>query len=142
MSTDIVQNPLFLRALSTALIIAAGLALYWLANRLILGRAREQAPGLELARPDSPVLLYFTTPTCAPCKTVQRPAIHHVKERLGDELQIIEVDASARPEIASQWGVLSVPTTFMIDASGQPRHVNHGVASAEKLLKQYASIQA
>ncbi len=49
---------------------------------------------------------------------------------------MIEVDASARPEIAQEWGVLSVPTTFVIAANGQPRYVNHGVASAEKLIQQ------
>jgi len=38
----------------------------------------------------------------------------------------------AQPEIASQWGVLSVPTTFVIDAQGNPRYVNHGVAPLDK----------
>jgi hypothetical protein len=46
------------------------------------------------------------------------------------------VDASAQPEVAQEWGVLSVPTTFVIDASGKPRFVNHGVANAEKLIQQ------
>jgi hypothetical protein len=29
-----------------------------------------------------------------------------------------------------------VPTTFVIDANGKPRYVNHGVAMAEKLIQQ------
>jgi hypothetical protein len=38
--------------------------------------------------------------------------------------------------VADYWGVLSAPTTFIIDARGQPRAVNHGLASMEKLLRQ------
>ena len=54
---------------------------------------------------------------------------------------MIEVDASARPDLASHWGVMSVPTTFLIDASRRPRHVNHGVATVDKLLKQFNDLE-
>ena len=131
------MNPeILLRILWAAAIVGLGVALYYLVNRLILSQARSKSAGLEKTRRGAPVLLYFTTPTCAPCKTVQRPAIQRLSEKLGDRLQVVEIDATVRPEIASQWGVLSVPTTFVIDARGQARYVNHGVASAEKLLKQ------
>ena len=50
--------------------------------------------------------------------------------------QIIEVDASERMDLASEWGVMSVPTTFILDKSGRPRQINHGVTRAEKLLAQ------
>ena len=117
-------------------IMGVGLLVYWLANRLILRRASLQTDRLEAVRPGKPTLLYFTTPTCAPCKTMQRPAIQRLVEQLGERLQVVEIDASTNPDLASQWGVMSVPTTFVLDAKGRPRHVNHGVAPAEKLLKQ------
>jgi thiol-disulfide isomerase/thioredoxin len=131
------MNPELIYRMALAVgIVAAGLLVYWLANRLILGRASLQAVRLEAIRPGKPTLLYFTTPTCAPCKTVQRPAIERLVEQLGERLQVVEIDASTNPDMASQWGVMSVPTTFVLDANGRPRHVNHGVAPAEKLLKQ------
>jgi thioredoxin-like negative regulator of GroEL len=117
-------------------IVAFGISAYLITNKAILAHARSQTTSLETLHPGAPVLLYFTTPTCAPCKTIQRPAIKKLEEQVGGKLQVIEIDASARPELASRWGVLSVPTTFVIDAQGKPRHVNHGVASADKLLKQ------
>jgi hypothetical protein len=40
-----------------------------------------------------------------------------------DNLHIVEIDATVRPDLADQWGVLSIPTTFIIDASGQRRQV-------------------
>jgi thiol-disulfide isomerase/thioredoxin len=121
-------------------ILLAGMILYRMINSTTLTRARSRVPGLERMRPGVPLLLYFTTPTCAPCKTVQRPAIQRLQEYIGERLEVIEVDATSQPEIASQWGVLSVPTTFIIDAQGDPRYVNHGVAPLDKLQRQFAEI--
>lgn len=142
MNPDITANVVLLRILWTVAIIVAGLSLYWLSNRLILERARGKVLGLEGTRPNRPILLYFTTPTCGPCKTVQRPAIERLKDRLGESLQVVEIDADSRPEVADHWGVMTVPTTFIIDATGQPRHINHGVTSVDKLLEQYHKIES
>lgn len=128
------------RLLVTAAIVAAGLAFWWLANRLLLKRAALQASSIRSLRPGRPAILYFTSPTCAPCKTVQRPALESLKQRLGDGLQIVEIDASVQPRTADEWGVLSVPTTFVIDPNGKPRRVNHGVATADKLFRQLEEI--
>ena len=132
---------ILVRAISAALIFAAGIGAYCLVNRVILARVRGRRLGLESILPGVPAILYFTTPGCAPCKTIQRPALYQLKERLGDGLQVIEVDASARPDLADYWGVLSLPTTFVIDSKGRPRCVNHGVARAEKLLRQIGAVE-
>jgi thiol-disulfide isomerase/thioredoxin len=135
----IFENALLGRAAPALVIILGGLAGYWAFNRLLLRRARHNRAsggGLLLDEPGVPAILYFTTPECLPCKTIQRPALHRLQERLGERLRVIEVDAQQRPDLASQYGVLSVPTTFIIDASGALRHVNHGVTRAETLLRQ------
>ena len=120
----------------TLFIVSLGLSLYYLGNRWILFRAaRQTVPGI--IRLGIPTLLYFTTPTCAPCKTVQRPAIERLKELAGDRLQVVEIDAASQPEIARQWGVLSVPTTFILDEEGKPRHVNHGITPTDTLVKEF-----
>ena len=134
------HNETLIRLIWALGIAGMGVGLFTLGNRLLLAHARSRVAGLHVERRDTPVLLYFTTPTCAPCKTIQRPAIQRVRELVGGRLEVVEIDAAAQPALASQWGVLSVPTTFIIDAHGQPRHVNHGVATAEKLLKQISEI--
>lgn len=132
---------IFVRAL-WALAIAGSLAgVYWLVNRVIISRARGKRLGLETIQPGVPAILYFTTPTCIPCRTVQRPALARLVEQQGEALQVIEVDASQQPELANYWGVLSVPTTFIIDSKGRPRRVNHGTASAEKLGRQIEEVE-
>jgi thiol-disulfide isomerase/thioredoxin len=127
------------RFLEAAAIILAGLAVYALVSQLILRRVRDKAARLEGLQPGVPAILYFTTPDCISCKTVQRPALGKLRDQLGDALKIIEVDATQNPQMAQEWGVLSVPTTFVIDSHGHPRAINHGVASAEKLREQIRS---
>jgi thiol-disulfide isomerase/thioredoxin len=133
------MNPeLGIRLLEAGAIIVAALGLYWLFNRWILARVSGRARGLSPG--GQPAIVYFTTPGCAPCRTIQRPALDDLKARLGERLEIVEIDAAARPDLARDWGVLSVPTTFVIDSTGRSRYVNHGVADAEKLLGQVERI--
>jgi thiol-disulfide isomerase/thioredoxin len=121
-------------------IIGLGTAAYWLFNQRLLLRARDNVFALFNAPPNKPVLVYFTTPDCVPCKTVQRPAINRVSDLLGEELEVVEIDATERPDLAKAWGVMSVPTTFVLDMRGEARYVNNGVARAEKLLEQIQTL--
>ena len=127
-----------LRFLLAAGLIIAAWAIYRLANRAIL----TSAASLESPSPRSgnPSIVYFTTPDCAPCRTVQRPAIQRLQQVLGEQLDVVEIDAVEQPDLARKWGVLSVPTTFVLDRQGKPLHVNHGVTPSDKLLKQVQSV--
>ncbi len=124
------------RAGLALLIILSGISFYLLYQQWTKVRAPRLLSDLGLRRPGATTLVYFTTPTCVPCKTIQRPAIQKASQILGDTLQVLEIDASEQPEMAQRWGVLSVPTTFVIDPGGEVRHINHGVTRAEKLMKQ------
>ena len=131
------MNPEIFGRLFVALLISGlGVGTFLLGNRLILSRAASKVRRFAAYHSGHPAIVYFTTPTCAPCKTIQRPAIEKLQKKLGEQLQVFEVDASAEPKLAKDWGVLSVPTTFVIDSEGTPRHVNHGVATVEKLTHQ------
>ena len=132
--------PILLRFGLAIVIIGLGVFAYWLIHQRLLIRARNNVFTLFSTLPDKPVLVYFTTPDCAPCKTVQRPAIDRVSNMLGENLQVIEIDAMERPDLAKVWGVMSVPTTFVLDAHGAARYVNNGVARAEKLLEQIQTL--
>jgi thiol-disulfide isomerase/thioredoxin len=121
-------------------IIGLGVFTYWLINQRSLMRARNNVFTLFSTLPHKPVLVYFTTPDCVPCKTVQRPAINQVENLLGEQLQVVEIDATEHPDLAKVWGVMSVPTTFLLDARGKARYVNNGVARAEKLIQQIQTL--
>ena len=121
-------------------IIGVAVFAYWMINQRLLMRARHNLFTLFNALPNKPVLVYFTTPDCAPCKTIQRPAINRISSLLGEQVEVIEIDATQRPDLAKVWGVMSVPTTFVLDATGEARYVNNGVARAEKLLEQIQTL--
>ena len=121
-------------------IIGLGAFAYWLINQRLLVRASNNVFTLFKKLPNKPVLVYFTTPDCVPCKTVQRPAIDRVSNLLGEKLEVVEIDAIEQPHLAKAWGVMSVPTTFVLDAHGEARYVNNGVARAEKLLEQIQTL--
>lgn len=124
------------RLFIAAAISSLAVAVYLLLNRYILQRASSKVSRFPSYQAGLPAIVYFTTPTCAPCKTMQRPALERMKAAYGKCFQVIEVDVSQQPEVAQEWGVMTVPTTFVIDASGQPRYVNQGIAAAEKLIQQ------
>jgi thiol-disulfide isomerase/thioredoxin len=134
------NSEILLRFGLAIVIIGLGAFAYWLINQWLLIRARSNVFTLFSELPDKPVLVYFTTPDCVPCKTVQRPAIERVSHMLGEKLEVVEINAYDQPELAQTWGVMSVPTTFVLDARGEARYVNNGVARAEKLLEQIQTL--
>ena len=135
MSTDIL-----LRFGFALVIIFFGVGAYWLINQRLLTRARISVSSLPSPLPQKPTIVYFTTPDCAPCKTVQRPALQKLTDLLGERLHVIEIDASEHPDVARNWGVMSVPTTFLLDEKGSAKYVNNGVARLEKLIEQVKTL--
>ena len=134
------SSEILLRSLLAIGIIVVGVGAYWLVSQRLLARARNNVFSLFNTLPNKPVLVYFTTPTCAPCKTVQRPAIDKIVKLLGEKLHVVEIDATQRPDLAKTWGVMSVPTTFLLNSRGEARYVNNGVARAEKLMEQIQTL--
>ena len=134
---------ILLRFLAAIGLVAAGWLAFRLANSAVLARAGKAGAAsgeVSLFQPGRSAVLYFTTPDCVTCKAFQRPQLRKLESMLGDQVQVVEIDAQAQPELAGRWGVLSVPTTFIVDTSGTPRHVNHGAVPAEKLAEQLQQV--
>ena len=134
------SSELLLRFVSAIGIIFLGVGAYWLVNQFLLSRANNHVASLLNPLPNKPVIVYFTTPDCAPCKTVQRPALEKLTSLLGEKLHVVEIDATERPDLAKTWGVMSVPTTFLLNSRGEARYVNNGVARVEKLMEQIQTL--
>ena len=132
---------MMLERLAAALaLIVVGYLVYRLYGWFIMRRLVGAGMGLEGYTPGKPAILYFTDPGCAPCQALQDPALEQVAAQFGERLQIIKVQALENPHLTDAWGVLSLPTTFIIDTRGRPRGVNHGVARAPRLLDQLRAI--
>jgi thioredoxin 1 len=128
------------RALVVLVLFALGFIAYRFCVRCQVQRAAAAAPVDPLLAGQKngvPTIVYFTTPTCAPCRFQQTPVLEQLAQEMGDErLRLIRVDATADPAAAARWGVFSVPTLFVLDAAGQPRRVFNGVVGLEQLKQE------
>jgi hypothetical protein len=110
-------------------------------NNRRVRRLQHTAPDWSAidAQPDGRrTLIAFSTPSCAACHQAQSPAIDLVREQLGDDaLRVIRVDAASQPRAARAFGILTVPSTVVVDAGGQ--HivaVNQGFTPSARLVQQ------
>lgn len=127
------------RLLVMVILLGIGYVGFWLFKRHNLQQASQQAtrdPLLSEVPADRATIVYFTTPGCIPCRTQQQPALSRLQAAIGDTVNIIKVDASLDPDTAQRWGVMSAPTTFILDKSGQAKAVNYGFADENKLRQQ------
>lgn len=118
------------------LLIAAGVAMVLGLARFAIGayggvwlrnaaRALEPTLLAELGIAGRPAVVYFWTETCGQCKTMQAPAFDRLV-RTVPAVRVVPVNALQQPAIADRFGVVTVPTTAMIDQAGRLRAVNHG----------------
>ncbi len=124
------------------LLVLVFAALGFLTYRLVTRRQVQQATASASTDPllhdvplGTPAIVYFTTPTCAPCRLQQTPTLGRLQQEMGEGLRVIRVDAVENPEAAERWGVFSVPTTFVLNRSGQPHKVYNGVVDGETLKR-------
>ena len=85
-----------------------------------------------------PIVLHFAADWCGPCAAVRR-VVGQVLSRLdvgrtdGPAATEIELDIDENPSLAKTLGVLSLPTTFILDGSLTERFRISGVPSATDL---------
>lgn len=59
------------------------------------------------------VLIDFYADWCGPCKMLA-PVIEEVKTETADFLKVVKVNVDDNPELASQYGVRSIPTLVFV----------------------------
>ena len=71
----------------------------------------------EVLDSDVPVLVDFWAPWCGPCRMVG-PVVDEIADQYGEKLKVVKVNTDENPQIASQYGIRSIPT-LMIFKDGQ-----------------------
>lgn len=108
----------------------------WRAARL--SRSVVQRPAGALwdalrASPDGrPTVVEFSTPACGECR-VQASELAQLE---GARYRVLHIDAARQPDVARAFGVLTAPSTVVLDDAGRVRHLNRTLATVDTLRAQ------
>jgi len=80
-----------------------------------------------------PVLVDFWAPWCGPCRMVA-PVVEGISEELGEKAVVGKVNVDEQPELASRFGVMSIPT-LAVFKNGRLAGTMVGVRSKQDILK-------
>lgn len=113
-------------------LLVIGGAAIWLRHRQSSAVARHANELTGIA----PSLIAVVSANCAVC-----PAQKRVLERLrtcypASTLRIETIDLESEPQRVHALRIMTVPTTLLIAADGTLCHINHGLASLEKIKSQ------
>jgi thiol-disulfide isomerase/thioredoxin len=103
-----------------------------------LRRLSSQSPFSSIVPPGKPAVVAFSAPYCRDCHTLQEPALARLEQNLSQRVSVKSLSALDYPDLVEQLGILTVPSTVVIDARGTVRHLNLGYASDAKLREQLA----
>lgn len=67
----------------------------------------------EVVNSDKPVLLDFWAPWCGPCRMLS-PVIDQIADEHAGSLKVTKVNVDEESALASQFGVMSIPTLILI----------------------------
>ncbi len=67
-----------------------------------------------------PAMIDFYADWCQPCKMVA-PVLEELSEEYADKIKIYKVDTEAEQELASVFGIRSIPSLLFIPADGKPQ---------------------
>ena len=90
----------------------------------------------EVMNSDRPVLIDFWAPWCGPCRMLS-PTIAEIAEEYGDKVKVCKVNVDEQGELASTFGVMSIPTLVVI-MEGKVVNSVTGVRPKDQIVSMFS----
>ena len=71
----------------------------------------------EVLDSEVPVLVDFWAPWCGPCRMVA-PVVDEIAQQYDGQIKVVKLNTDENPNVASQYGIRSIPT-MMVFKDGQ-----------------------
>ena len=66
----------------------------------------------EVIESEVPVLVDFWAPWCGPCRMVA-PVVDEISSQYEGQIKVVKVNTDENPNVASQYGIRSIPTLMI-----------------------------
>ncbi|MEW5311122.1 MAG: hypothetical protein WDW38_002862 [Sanguina aurantia] len=89
-----------------------------ISKRVVLARAEVAGPVTDetfaelVLGSNVPVLVDFWAPWCGPCRMIA-PIVDELANEYGDKLKCVKLNTDESPNVASEYGIRSIPTVMI-----------------------------
>jgi thioredoxin 1 len=93
----------------------------------------------EVVKSDVPVVVDFWAPWCGPCRQLT-PIIDKIATQFAGKVKVGKLNVDEAPDVATQFGVTSIPRVFMFKGGDKPRKTVVGLTSEKELVNMINSV--
>jgi thioredoxin 1 len=88
----------------------------------------------EVVQSDKPVLVDFWAVWCGPCRALA-PTIDRIAEQFAGRVKVGKLNTDEAPEVASRYGISSIPQVLLFKGGDQPIDKTVGVQPESNFVK-------